>query len=106
MSYLSKVKGLRNEMHKGIIIMAIRAAGTSDAELQLEHPVAAQYILQDALYEVSVTGIRCTTGELIAESADGKWKWMYYDDLSLEQLAELHDKVEAKQFQLNLLELC
>ena len=107
MDYIKQLLELRNELHKKIIFAAIRcAAPGSDQILELNDPLDASFTIRsresDALIttHVTVTGIDCTTGELVAATADGTQKKLYYNDLALEQLAWMLKTVESSSFTL------
>ena len=105
MSYSKQMFDLRNDMHRSIIHMSIRAAGAGDLQVLLDNPISVKYCDRDVVYHVTLTGVNCINGELIAENSAGSRRRIYYNDLTLEQLALLHDNIEANLFTLNLQEV-
>jgi hypothetical protein len=105
MDYFKQINDLRNELHKKIVHRAILAADAgSYYYLELSDPLEACYCIRSResnhleTTQVIVTGINGTTGELVAETANGTPKRLYYHDLTLEQLATLLRKLETNFF--------
>ena len=104
MSHIKKICDLRNDMHRSIIHMSIKAAGAGDMQVQLNMPISVKYCDRDVTYSAMITGVNCINGELIAENSAGSRRRVYYNDLTMEELARLHDMMEANLFTLNLQE--
>lgn len=105
MEYIKQLSDLRNELHRKIVYQSILAYDPgAQYILDLNDPVEAFYLVRSKdtgnliATEVTVTGIDGSTGELIAETAAGTRKKLYYNDLTLEQLARLLLNLEAKLF--------
>jgi len=105
MDYLKQLNTLRDELHRKIIHTAILASDPGRHYfLELEECLEACYIIRSRITgdlestPVNITGINGTTGELVAETAHGTPKKLYYNDLTLEQLATLLKKLESKLF--------
>ena len=105
MDYIKQLNDLRNELHKKIVYRSILAHDPgAQYILDLHNPVEAFYSVlsretgEPVTTQVTVTGIDGSTGELIAETATGVRKKLYYSDLTLEQLARLLLHLEAKLF--------
>ncbi len=105
MDYFKQLNDLRNELHKKIVHAAILISDPgSHYFLDLDEPLEACYCIRSRetgnleSTPVNVTGINGTTGELVAETAHGTPKRVYYNDLTLEQLATLLRKVETNSF--------
>jgi hypothetical protein len=105
MEYIKHINDLRNELHRKIVYQSILAHHPgSEYALDLNEPVDAYYTVTSretgnpVTTQVTVTGIDGSTGELIAATAAGSRKKLYYNDLTLEQLARLLLHLEAKLF--------
>ena len=105
MEYIKHINDLRNELHRKIVYQSILAHHPgSEYVLDLHEPVQAFYTVtsretgETNATQVTVTGVDGSTGELIAETAAGTRKKLYYNDLTLEQLARLLLTLEAKLF--------
>ena len=105
MEYIKHISDLRNELHRKIVYQSILAHHPgSEYVLDLQEPVQAFYTVtsketgEPNVTQVTVTGIDGSTGELIAATATGIRKKLYYNDLTLEQLARLLLTLEAKLF--------
>ena len=105
MEYIKHINDLRNELHRKIVYQSILAHHPgSEYVLDLHEPVDAHYTVTSretggpVTTQVTVTGIDGSTGELIAATAAGSRKKLYYNDLTLEQLARLLLTLEAKLF--------
>lgn len=105
MEYIKHISDLRNELHRKIVYQSILAHHPgSEYVLDLNEPVQAFYSITSRetgelnVTQVTVTGIDGSTGELIAATAAGTRKKLYYNDLTLEQLARLLLTLEAKLF--------
>jgi hypothetical protein len=105
MDYFKQLNDLRDELHKKIIHTAILASAPGsyydldlDDHLEASFTIRCKETCERITTQVNLTGINGTTGELVAETAHGTPKRLYYSDLTLEQLATLHKKLEAKLF--------
>lgn len=105
MDYIKQLNTLRDELHRKIVYRSIIAHHPgSEYTLDLNDPVVTSYTVRSretgdlVTTQVTVTGIDGTTGELVAETATGVRKKVYYNDLTLEQLARLLLNLEAKLF--------
>lgn len=109
MDYFTQINSLRNELHRKIIHTAILASDPGRYFfLELDNHLEACYTIRSRetgnleSTPVNITGIDGTTGELFAETAHGTSKRVYYNDLTLEQLAMLLKKLESKLFTITL----
>jgi hypothetical protein len=106
MNFNQQINFLRHQLHRSIVHLAIRAGDPgSDDDLVLNDPLEACYRFRDysgqlVTVGVTVTGVNGTTGDLIAEVATGQGKKLYYNDLTLEQLARLHEHLEAGLYKI------
>lgn len=105
MDYIKQLNDLRNELHRKIVYRSILAHDPgAQYILDLHNPVETFYSVlsretgEPVTTQVRLTGIDGSTGELIAETATGVRKKLYYNDLTLEQLARLLLHLEAKSF--------
>jgi hypothetical protein len=105
MDYLKQLNELRNDLHKKIVYLAIKSVSPgSDYVLELEDPLEASFTVRSretgdlVTTQVTVMGVDGTTGELVASTANGTGKKLYYNDLTLEQLARLFTYLEQKLF--------
>lgn len=111
MKRYNELMNLRDRLHKEIVQLATRSAAMADnAHVLLDHPLEAAYITRgrDQLIQVPVEiqGIDGTLGELLAVAADGSEKKLYYNDMTLEQMAMLLDYLETSKFTVNELVPC
>ncbi len=102
MDYFKQISSLRDELHKKIIRNVITTyLPGSDYHLDLEEPLETSFTVRSRqtgrliTTQVDLTGIDGTTGELLAVTADGEEKKLYYHDLTLEQLAMLLARLES-----------
>ena len=99
-------------MHQQIICRMIMDNNTADDyDLLFNRPVdcTVKYhrpSIHPPVEDITVNGVDGVTGELIATGADGSDRFILYTDLSMEDLARVHEKVINKQYTLQFLELC
>lgn len=105
MNYFKQLNDLRDELHKKIIRQVILAYHPGkEYHLELEEPLEASFTIRSKetgrliTTQVEITGIDGTTGELVAETADGTPKKLYYHDLTLEQLVMLLTRIESQLY--------
>lgn len=113
MSYLKQVLDLRNQLHKNIVQLGIKIAGAADdLQLELLDPIdnICFQVNEDLHTRTAIRyrllGLDCTTGELLAETYDHERRRLKYNDLTLEQLAEFHDRLETKNYTVKEKALC
>lgn len=99
------IEDLRYRMHRSIVHLAIKsAANGKNLDVELIKPLEVSYKttndMKRVTVEVKVTGINGTTGELIAENLEGENIKLYYNDLTLEEMARLNEYLESKLFLL------
>lgn len=105
MDYLKQLNVLRDELHKKIVHLVISSQPSGwDYILELDEPLETSFTVRsrqtDRLIttQVDLTGIDGVTGELYAETADGTGKKLYYHDLTIEQLVQLHNLLLSNSF--------
>jgi hypothetical protein len=108
MNYSSELLKIRDEMHCNIVqeatVRTFIIEQTTEGYLEMEEPLRL-YLRDYHPYkgnytsECFVVGVHCESGDLVGEYIDGKTKWIRYTDLTMEELAYLHDYVvQQKQY--------
>lgn len=108
MNYSTELLKLRDEMHCKIVqeatVHTFRVQGHTEGYIELAEPLRF-YVTEyrpygdDITEERFVVGVHSETGDLIGEDIDGNLRFVRYTDLTMEELAYLHDYVvQQKQY--------
>lgn len=90
---------LRDQLHREIVRASVLSTQESDVELLLKNviPIRVTYHNHyDDTYGVKLAkliGVDTLTGELIVVYDDGHEGNIYYNDLTIEQLAKIYDDI-------------
>ena len=112
MNYSQELLKLRDNMHCAIVneatVRTFIKEQTTEGYIELEEPLRL-YLTDYHPYkgnytsECFVAGVHCECGDLVGEYIDGKAKYIRYTDLSMEELAFLHDYiVQQKKYKFKL----
>jgi len=90
-----------------IAYSAIKLGGYSDLILkepfEFEHAYYRPYSTEDGKETLKIVGVDGSTGELLCENQDGESRFVYYHELTLEELTRLHHSVLQKEYVLQIL---
>lgn len=108
MNYSAELLKLRDKMHCAIVneatVRTFIKEQTTDGYLELAEPLRFYETNFDNISEERfILGVHSETGNLIGENIDGRNVHVRYSDLSMEELAYLHDYVVLnKQYKFRL----
>lgn len=112
MNFISQLNSIRDSMHRELVqeatVRTFMTEDSTDGFIELVepfrfykddyHPLKGNYT-----YECYVIGIHSNSGDLMGEDIDGFQRCINYRDLSLEEMAKLHEYVvQQKQFKFRL----
>jgi hypothetical protein len=112
MDYIAEIAKLRNDMHKEIILTMIRDnKDYDDYQLAFKRPIdcTVKYFRptqHNGVEDVIIIGIDGTSNELLSVNEDGEDRYIFYYDLSLEDLALVHRSVITQDYITKELVVC
>jgi len=102
----------RDNLHREIIIYTMKLNKSNEEfDLLLKDPFVYDrsyyrpYSSERGPELVKILGVDGTSGELLAENQFGESRFVYYHELSLEELTRLHHSVLQGEYFLQLLNL-
>lgn len=105
MDYVNEITRLRDRMHQEIICTVItdNRLEPEEFEIAFKYPIdcTVQYYrptIHNGTEDVIITGIDGSTNELISVNEDGEDRYVFYSDLKMEDLAQVHRAVITKNY--------
>ena len=113
MDYVNELSKLRDKMHQAIITTVIidNRLEPDSYEIAFKDPIHCTVTyyrptVNDGIEDIIIIGIDGVSNELIAVNEDGEDRFVYYSDLTMEDLALVHRSVMTKNYITKLLEAC
>lgn len=108
MDYILELARIRDLMHREIIrTMIADNRNHFDYILKFNHPIECEvrYHRRTSHSDqepVIITGVDSNNNELVAHSPSGENRFVFYSDLSMEDLAYIHKSVVTKNYIISL----
>lgn len=100
----------RDNLHREIVVTTMKLNQSNDEfDLKLNEPFEFEfsyyipYISEDGKETLKIVGVDGTTGDLLCENESGETRFIYYHELTLEELIRLHNSVLQKEYVLQIL---
>ena len=100
----------RDNLHREIVIHTMKLNQTNDEfDLRLNEPFEFDlsyyrpYSSEGGRETLKIVGVNGTTGELLCENESGNDRFVYYHELTLEELTRLHHSVLQEEYVLQIL---
>ena len=100
----------RDNLHREIVLYTMKLNQFNDEfDLRLTNPFEFEYSYyipyssEGGKETLKIMGVDGTTGELLCENESGDSRFVYYHELTLEELVRLHHSVLHKEYVLQIL---
>lgn len=100
----------RDNLHREIVVYTMKLNQfNEDFDLRLkepfefEHSYYRPYSSEDGRETLKIVGVDGSTGELLCENESGDNRFIYYHELTLEELTRLHHSVLQGEYVLQIL---
>lgn len=70
---------------------------------EFEHAYYRPYSTEGGKETLKIVGIDGTTGDLLCKNRDGESRFVYYNELTLKELTQLHNSVLQQEYVLQIL---
>lgn len=100
----------RDNLHREIVVTTMKLNQSNDEfdlklneSFEFEFSYYIPYISEDGKETLKIVGVDGTTGDLLCENESGETRFIYYHELTLEELIRLHRSVLQKEYVLQIL---
>jgi hypothetical protein len=100
----------RDNLHREIVVYTMKLNWSNDEfdlrlnePFEFEHTYYRPYSTEGGRETLKIMGVDGTSGELLCENESGDSRFIYYHELTLEELVRLHHSVLHKEYVLQIL---
>jgi hypothetical protein len=100
----------RDNLHREIVVYTMKLNQTNDEfdlrlnePFEFEHAYYRPYSSEAGRETLKIVGVDGSTGDLLCENESGDNRYVYYHELTLEELTRLHHSVLQGKYVLQIL---